>query len=71
LADFDLKQTILSLPETPGVYRYFDKDNKLIYVGKAKSLKKRVSSYFTEKSSREPKNGCDGEQDCAHRIHTG
>jgi len=41
-----LKEVISSLPTSAGVYQYFDANDKLIYVGKAKNLKKRVSSYF-------------------------
>lgn len=43
-----LKSIIGSLPDTPGIYKYFDSDGVLIYIGKAKKLKKRVSSYFTK-----------------------
>ncbi|MDB3927158.1 GIY-YIG nuclease family protein, partial [Flavobacteriaceae bacterium] len=34
------------MPSEPGVYQFFNKDDKIIYIGKAKNLKKRVSSYF-------------------------
>ena len=44
-----LKVQIQSLPNSPGVYQYFDKEDKILYVGKAKNLKKRVSSYFSKK----------------------
>jgi excinuclease ABC subunit C len=47
-----LKELIRVLPESPGVYQYFDETGKIIYVGKAKNLKKRVSSYFYK----EPEN---------------
>lgn len=44
-----IKEQIKELPQNPGVYQFFDKSQRILYVGKAKNIKKRVSSYFTKK----------------------
>ena len=46
-----IKYIIKSLPDNPGVYQYYDVDGTIIYIGKAKNLKKRVSSYFNKDHS--------------------
>ena len=47
-----LKELVAVLPESPGVYQYLDKNGTIIYVGKAKRLKRRVSSYFNKYQER-------------------
>ncbi len=44
---YDIRSAIQRLPDSPGVYRFYNSGNELIYVGKAKNIKKRVNSYFT------------------------
>lgn len=59
-----IKNLLARIPETPGVYQYFDDKGTIIYVGKAKNLKRRVNSYFqkeheTQKTRQLVKNICD------------
>ena len=50
-----IKAKVEALPDSPGVYRWKDKDGRIIYVGKAKNLKNRVRSYVREDKNRSPK----------------
>ncbi|MDF0693397.1 excinuclease ABC subunit UvrC [Aquirufa ecclesiirivi] len=52
---FDPKSILPSLPEEPGVYRYFDVHDTIIYIGKAKNLKNRISSYFVNPKNHDTK----------------
>ena len=51
-----LKNLIKNLPQKPGVYKFLNSSNKIIYIGKAKNLKKRVSSYFNRSIKDEKTN---------------
>ncbi|MDQ8004600.1 MAG: excinuclease ABC subunit UvrC [Pedobacter sp.] len=48
MSSFDYKKALKDIPHKPGVYQYFDVDDTLIYIGKAKDLRNRVSSYFVQ-----------------------
>ena len=47
-----LKNIVLNMPEKPGTYQFYDNEKTIIYVGKAKNLKRRVSSYFHKEVDR-------------------
>ncbi|MBR6813816.1 MAG: excinuclease ABC subunit C [Tidjanibacter sp.] len=50
-----LKEQVAALPTTPGVYRFYNSSGEVIYVGKAKNLRRRVSSYFVERADHSAK----------------
>ena len=52
-----IKSILQTLPDKPGIYQYFDEKGNIIYIGKAKNLKKRVSSYFNKDTFEQGKTG--------------
>jgi excinuclease ABC subunit C len=55
MPEFNYKEELSKIPSDPGVYRYFDETGQVIYVGKAKNLKSRVSSYFLKSNQHDRK----------------
>jgi excinuclease ABC subunit C len=55
MSEFNYKEELSKIPFDPGVYRYFDETGEVIYVGKAKSLRNRVSSYFLKNNQHDRK----------------
>lgn len=51
MSAFDYKKALADIPHKPGVYQYYDIEDKLIYIGKAKDLRNRVGSYFNQENS--------------------
>lgn len=51
MSAFDYKKELADIPHKPGVYQYYDVDDKLIYIGKAKDLRNRVGSYFNQENN--------------------
>jgi excinuclease ABC subunit C len=51
MSAFDYKKELADIPHKPGVYQYYDIDDKLIYIGKAKDLRNRVGSYFNQENN--------------------
>lgn len=62
-----LREQVATLPLDPGVYQFLDKNSEIIYVGKAKSLRKRVSSYFVQSRDHSAKVRVLVKQICAIR----
>lgn len=50
MTNADYQAMLPSLPDEPGIYKYLSEDGTILYVGKAKNLKKRIGSYFGSKS---------------------
>ena len=50
-----LKDLISNLPKKPGIYKFLDKNKSSIYIGKAKNIRKRVSSYFKDSEDKRKK----------------
>ena len=65
-----LRGIVLNLPESPGIYQYLNAEGTIIYVGKAKNLKRRVSSYFNRERPKW-KDTSIGQQDCRHPLYRG